>query len=1282
MSRRRVRLGIAAVIAAGAMVLAPLVPGAATAAPVTVSAVDFEDSTTGAWTQSGGGAGTLSFIADPDGAGTVLSVNNRDADYVGLQSPTNVFETGKTYTISAKVRLAPGTAGSVGVRFVGKPGYTWIGSTTMSAAEWTTVTGQWTAPAADASTPFQVYIGTGDLLAGDPAAPTPYTYLVDDVLVTTDAPPPPPGDTVVLQSDFESGTAPWTARGATIAQTDAAAHGGTHGLAITGRTAAWHGASVDVSALFEPGVTYTISAWVRLLDPAATPVGVNLGANQPGAANEYPWIGSRATIGADWVQLTGTYTNDAAHPAAMVYVEAAAAGVDLVIDDVLITTPHVDPPTGPEPGTVLIDSDFEDGTLQGWTVRQTGSGAPQLAVTTDQAHTGTQSARTSNRTSQGQGPQYDVASLLEPGVTYEVEAWVKFEGTPGDMTLSAHTVSGGSESFTNLVQFQGLSDTEWVKVGGTFTLPVFDTAAELYFETRWVSEGAAGNTSPFLIDDIRVSVPEPAVIDTSLQPIKDAQPFAVGVAIDSRETTGAASDLLLHHFDQITPENHMKPEAWYDAARNFGIHEQAAALMQYSKDNDLAVYGHVLVWHSQTPAWFFQNAEGAALTTSEADKQVLRDRLHDHIFNVAESLSAYGKFGDGNPLVAFDVVNEVVSDGGEFADGLRRSEWYRILGESFIDLAFQYADEAFNHLYAAPGAERPVKLFINDYNTEQAGKQQRYLDLVTRLLARGVPVDGVGHQFHVSLAMPTSALADAIERFEHLPVTQAVTELDVTTGTPVTPALLIEQGYYYRDAFRVFREHAAELFSVTVWGLTDGRSWRDSSGDPLLFDDGFQAKPAYTGAVDGELDARLRTANVFAGDVALDAQATTSLEWRKLPLHAIEGTAQFQLRWAPDHLTVYMTVDDATVDAADAVSFTLEGTAYEVPRAGAANAVVAERTGGYDVVVHLPLTGAVDGDTLDFDARVTDGGTTVGWNSAGVVGTLSLIEPVSYLEVEAAASAPVIDAGVDGIWSGANVVTTAKGPATGAVATVRTLWKDQTLYVLAEVADPVVDVSGSDPWIQDSVEIYVDPGNAKNGSYRYDDTQIRISADNVLSFGTGDETFQRNRVQSATSRVDGGYVVEAAISLLEYGGTGTFHGLDFQVNDAANGARTSIRNWADPSGVGYQSTARWGVGQLMAPVDPRAESTVIGVPDSVVAKATKKLKYTVTVTGAEHPTGELTVFDGTTPIATATLDRNDRGKVTIQLPRLSSGLHQLSVEYSGSELVQGALSAPVTVTIL
>src|SRR5699024_8231632 len=127
---------------------------------------------------------------------------------------------------------------------------------------------------------------------------------------------------------------------------------------------------------------------------------------------------------------------------------------------------------------------------------------------------------------------------------------------------------------------------------------------------------------------------------------------------------------------------------------------------------------------------------------------------------------------------------------------------------------------------------------------------------------------------------------------------------------------------------------------------------------------------------------------------------------------------------------------------------------------------------------------------------------------------------------------------------------------------------------------------GSDPWIQDSVEIYIDPGNAKNGPYRYEDSQIRISAENDLSFGTGDEQFQRDRVESATALTDDGYVVEAAITLGEVAGPNTFHGMDFQVNDATGGERTAIRNWADPSNAGYQSTARWGVGEFV----PAAEA--------------------------------------------------------------------------------------------
>ena len=637
--------------------------------------------------------------------------------------------------------------------------------------------------------------------------------------------------------DFEDGaTGPWGPRGGvTLTVTDAEAHAGTRSLAVTNRTADWQGVSASSTGLLEAGGTYTFSAWVKLPAGTAGTSGIHFTAEQTpaaGGSNTYTWIGSSVDTTADgWVQIGGTYVLPTDVSSANLYIEAAAIGDShptFLVDDLVITGDAV---VVPEP-EVVIDSDFESG-LDGWGLRGgSASTTATVALSTAQAHGGAQSAVVANRSGQGDGIGHDVTGLLDPGVTYELTAWLRFgDGQPvDDVWLSRANTTAGSTAFATIAQFDGVTNGGWTQVTASFQGSDAESSL-LYFETRW-DNGAAGNTSDLYVDDIVLRVPEPPVIE-DLTGIKETVDFPIGVAIDSRETAGAASELLLRHFDQVTPENFMKPEAWYDATGGFvATNAEADALMDFAQANDLGLYGHVLVWHGQTPAWFFQDGAGQPLAADDAGRQVLRDRLHDHVFDVAGYLAGkYGPFGsETNPLRAIDVVNEVVSDGGEFADGLRRSEWYRILGEEFIDLSFAYADEAFNDVYAAAGADRPVTLFINDYNTEQDGKQQRYHDLVSRLLDRGVPVDGVGHQFHVSLAMPVSALEGAIVAFEDLPVTQAVTEFDVTTGTPVTQAKLVDQGYYFRDAFRVFREHADDLYSVTMWGLTDGRSWRSRLG--------------------------------------------------------------------------------------------------------------------------------------------------------------------------------------------------------------------------------------------------------------------------------------------------------------------------------------------------------------------------------------------------------------------------------------------------------------------
>ena len=194
---------------------------------------------------------------------------------------------------------------------------------------------------------------------------------------------------------------------------------------------------------------------------------------------------------------------------------------------------------------------------------------------------------------------------MNPGTTYVITAWVRFAASnPTDtLWLSMRRTNGGSDAFDTIGQFTAVSAPS-SKVSATYAMGEADSAF-IYFESRYPD----GTSASFLVDDITVASQAPPVVE-DLPPVKDSVDFPLGSAIDSRETTGASSELLLRHFDQVTPENHMKPEAWYDDARTFRIHPEAQAIMDFAQDNETRVYGHTLVWHSQTPAWFFQHDDG------------------------------------------------------------------------------------------------------------------------------------------------------------------------------------------------------------------------------------------------------------------------------------------------------------------------------------------------------------------------------------------------------------------------------------------------------------------------------------------------------------------------------------------------------------------------------------------------------------------------------------------------------------------------------------------------
>ena len=1229
MSRSKVAAAFSGLLG---MVAAAIIAVPAQAAPTTIT-IDFEDQTLGTWSQND--SPTLAYVPDPDDSeNTVLSVSGRANGWDGIQSATGVFNEGVEYTISARVRTE-GVSENAHFTYnepsAGEP-YVWVGTTpTGTAGEWVTVSGSFI-PGSNAEN-AKVYFEVEGLL----------DYLIDDITISyEEAEPCVPEPTTHTTVDFGDSTlGTWSQNDSpTLAYVPDPDDSENTVLSVSGRANGWDGIQ-SATGVFNEGVEYTISARVRTEGVSEN---AHFTYNEPSAGEPYVWVGTTPTgTAGEWVTVSGSFIPGSNAENAKVYFEVEGL-LDYLIDDITITYMS-SCSTGPEPGTVVLSTGFEEG-LDGW-VKREPTDSFSLTRTTADKHGGDYSALVSERVHQGNGIGYDVTELLVPGAQYEFTAWVRLANNSSDeLWVSMRATTGANQTFTQPGQFSGLGGGEWKQITTKFYAPVADELF-LYIETPY-ENGDAGDTTDFYVDDISLVVPEPPVVQ-DLTPIKDTLPFPVGVAIDQRETVGAPSQVLLKHFNQITPENFMKPEGWYDTNGNWSPNQnEIDSLMDFAKANDVRLYGHVLVWHSQTPAWFFQDENGNPLTTSEQDKQFLRDRLRTHINNVVDYLAQWGEYGGDNPVVAFDVVNEVIDDSASYADGMRRSEWYRILGEEFVSLAFQYAEEAFNQGdHVAEGADRPVKLFINDYNTEMSGKRARYLALIDRLLAADVPVDGIGHQFHVSLSMPISALEDALSDASSRNLLQAVTEFDVTTGTPESQAKFIDQGYYYRDAFEVFRSYEEQMFSVTVWGLNDARSWRDSSGGPLIFDDGFQAKPAYYGIVEpsGEEDplpARLRTANSFAGDVPATAEGIDSPQWDRLPLLPAGSSAGFQTRWTSDGLTVYVEVEDATTTADDAVTVQLGDDEYTLTRAGAGDGAIVEGDAGYQAILQVPLSGAAIGNTLQLDVRVSNEGNVDGWNTPGVLGTVTLVEELSHVNVPEAAIAPVIDGTLDDVWSTSSQIQTLKeiSGTNGAIGTFHLLWKDQTLYVYAEVADPTVDVSGSDPWIQDSVEIYVDAANSKNGSYRYDDTQIRINADNVASFGTGDEGFQAARLQSQTKRVTGGYVVEAAISLLEYGGLGTVQGLDVQVNDATGGTRTAIRNWADPTGAGYQSSARWGVatlveGSLIAQTfTPKVSgSAVVGKTLSVTGLPTgatlsyQWLRNGVAISGATNATYKLVAAD-------------------------------------------------------
>jgi endo-1,4-beta-xylanase len=272
-------------------------------------------------------------------------------------------------------------------------------------------------------------------------------------------------------------------------------------------------------------------------------------------------------------------------------------------------------------------------------------------------------------------------------------------------------------------------------------------------------------------------------------------------------------------FNVIVAENEFKWESFRPDVSSFEF-SKLDAMVEFAESNCMKLRGHTLVWHRQNPAW---------LTSSTWTRARAIEIMRDHISTVV------GRYK--GRVFSWDVVNEAIDETGR----LRPTLWLDAIGPDYIKLAFYYAHRA----------DPDARLYLNDYGIEGLNiKSNGAYEVFRDLLAKNVPIHGVGWQSHVSNGFRiTKDHQINARRLAALGLEISVTELDVRIRLPSTPEELAQQALAYGDMVR-FCLAEKNCKALLTWGITDKHSWIPDwfpgEGDALPFDRNFQPKPAYT----------------------------------------------------------------------------------------------------------------------------------------------------------------------------------------------------------------------------------------------------------------------------------------------------------------------------------------------------------------------------------------------------------------------------------------------------
>jgi GH35 family endo-1,4-beta-xylanase len=410
-------------------------------------------------------------------------VSGRTAGWQGpVVDVTSLVARGRTYDASAWAQLGGASSDQVGL--TAKVSCSDTGDQFISVARATANDGGFTQLAGKLAVPTcamtqtVLYVesnGSEDLYADDIALRDPNADL---------------GPNLVADPSFESGVSGWFAQGAvTIAATTAAAHSGAQSAVVTGRTATWNAMAFNLNGRAQAGTSYETGGWVRVGGVASADVYLTAKITCQGGSTEFRRLAAASATSTGWAQLAGTFAVPAcaSFTDLYVYFESSSATADIYVDDVSIRQQLAG--FGPN---LIANGAFETST-GGWF----GFGPPALAITTAQAHGGASSLIASGRTDTWNGPATSLTSLVAPGKSYAVSAWVRTSSpTATGVRLSAKMTCAGTTNFVNIGSASA-SNAAWSPIAVTYTVPACPSG---YTEITLYEEGPAAGVDLYLDD--------------------------------------------------------------------------------------------------------------------------------------------------------------------------------------------------------------------------------------------------------------------------------------------------------------------------------------------------------------------------------------------------------------------------------------------------------------------------------------------------------------------------------------------------------------------------------------------------------------------------------------------------------------------------------------------------------------------------------------------------------------------------------------------------------------